>query len=100
MMTMRRVVVAPRLRKEVFLMAFTLLIEIELRVELKEAVQRVLYSGIMSPLTSSNIHCPINILRSLQNNNTAMVLHNQIVLKINRVGVQMRKQRQQQPIRI
>jgi hypothetical protein len=95
MMTMRRVVVAPHLRKEVFLMALALLIELRVRV----VDRRVLYSGIMSPLASSNIPCPINSLRSLKNNNMAMVLHNLIVLKINKVEVQiMRKQRQRQQL--
>jgi hypothetical protein len=85
MMTMRRVVVAPHLRKEVFLMALALLIEIELRV--KGAAQTIIYSGIMSPLVRLNIHCPINTLRS--NNNMVMVQHNLIVLKINKVEVQI-----------
>jgi hypothetical protein len=96
MMTMRRVVVAPHLRKEVFLMALALSIEIELRG--KEAGQRVLYSGIMSPLARLNIHCPINILRS--NNNMVMVQHNLIVLKINKVEVQIMQKYRQQLIRI
>jgi hypothetical protein len=95
MMTMRRVVVAPHLRKEVFLMALALLIELRVRV----VDRRVLYSGSMSPLANSNIPCPINSLRSLKNNNMAMVLHNLIVLKINKVEVQiMRKQRQRQQL--
>jgi hypothetical protein len=78
-------VVAPHLRKEVFLMALALLIEIELRV--KGAAQTILYSGIMSPLVRLNIHCLINTLRS--NNNMVMVQHNLIVLKINKVEVQI-----------
>ena len=79
--------VAPRLRKEVFLMAIALSIEIGLRAE--GPLPRILLSGILSPLVSLNIHCPINIQRSLQNSNMAMVLENRIVLKINMVEVQM-----------
>ena len=85
--------VAPHLRKEVFLMALALLIEIELRV--KGAGHTILYSGIMSLLVRLNIHCPINTPRS--NNNMVMVQHNLIVLKINKVEVQiMRNQIQRQ----
>jgi hypothetical protein len=89
-------VVAPHLRKEVFLMALALSIEMGTGAPL-----RVLYSGIMSPLVRLNIHWQINIQRS--NNNMAIVQHNLIVLKINKVEVQIMRKHQlqrQQIIRI
>lgn len=69
-MTMRVVVVAPRLKKEVFLMAIALSME---RAEVVLAgVLIELRSGIISRLVRLNNLCPNNILSSLQNSKLGM----------------------------